>query len=125
MKNWLKYLLLSLSLIILVSGRFHSEPSFNSLNLSSAKKTLKNKAEDKSLILNIDQAADSEEILVELDEEDFSQSHHLSDFSFENNFYSTYSKLVDSFLWQKIAFKNLQLGTLKNKIFILNRNLRI
>lgn len=125
MKNWLKYLLLSLSLIILVSGRFHSEPSFNSLNLSSAKKTLKNKAEDKSLILNIDQAADSDEILVELDEEDFSQSHHFSDFSFENNFYSTYSKLVESFLWQKIAFKNLQLGTLKNKIFILNRNLRI
>jgi len=125
MKNWVKYLLLSLSLIILVSGRFYSEPSFDSLNVSSAKKLIKNKAEDKSLILSIEQATDSDDILLELDEEDFSHSHHFTNFSFENNFYQSDSNFDKAFLWQKIAFKNIKLGTLKNKIFILIRNLRI
>ena len=125
MKNWVKYLLLSLSLIILVSGKFYSEPSLDSFNVSSAKKLLKNKPEDKSLILNVEQATDSDEILLELDEEDFSHSHHFTNFSFENNFYQTSYKIDKSFLWQKIAFKNIQLGILKNKIFILIRNLRI
>ena len=125
MKNWVKYLLLSLSLIILVSGRVYSEPSLDSFNVSSAKKILKNKAEDKSLIVNLEQATDSDEILLELDEEDFSHSHHFTNFSFENNFYQTSYKIDKSFLWQKIAFKNIQLGILKNKIFILIQNLRI
>lgn len=125
MKNWVKYLLLSLSLIILVSGRVYSEPSLDSFNVSSANKLLKNKAEDKSLILNVEQATDSDEILLELDEEDFSHSHHFTNFSFENNFYQTSYKIDKSFLWQKIAFKNIQLGILKNKIFILIQNLRI
>ena len=82
MKNWVKYLLLSLSLIILVSGKFYSEPSLDSFNVSSANKLLKNKAEDKSLIVNLEQATDSDEILLELDEEDFSHSHHFTNYSF-------------------------------------------
>ena len=125
MKKWVKYLLLSLSLIILVSGRVYSEPSLDSFNVSSAKKILKNKAEDKSLIVNLEQATDSDEILLELDEEDFSHSHHFTNFSFENNFYQTAYKNDSAFLWKKIAFKNIKLDILQNKIFILIQNLRI
>jgi hypothetical protein len=126
MKNWLKYILLSLSLIIIVSGNSYAKSSISKLDFSFNKKNVKNKTENKSLIINLDQISDSDEILVELDEEDNIHSDDFSGVSFDNSFYNeAYTILHTSFLWKKIAFKNVELGTLQNKIFILVRNLRI
>lgn len=126
MKNWLKYILLSLSLIIIVSGNSYAKSSISKLDFSFNKKNVKNKTENKSLIINLDKISDSDEILVELDEEDNIHSDDFSGVSFDNSFYNeAYTILHIPFLWKKIAFKNLELGTLQNKIFILVRNLRI
>lgn len=125
MRNWVKYLLVSLSLIILVTSNIYHESSTESFNIFSSKTHLNNKSENKNLILSKEQATNSDEILVELDEEDFSNSDHYTNFSFENNFYYTDYKDSYTFLWCKIVFKSIKLGILKNKLFILIRNIRI
>ena len=126
MKNWLKYILLSLSLILIVSGNSYAKSSLSTLDFSSNKKIIKNKIEDKSLIINLDQISDSDEILVEIDEEDNFHSDDFSGLSFDNSLYTeAFTILHTPFLWKKIAFRNVELGTLQNKIFILIRNLRI
>lgn len=126
MKNWLKYILLSLSLILIVSGNSYAKSSLNTLDFSSNKKIIKNKTEDKSLIINLDQISDSDEILVEIDEEDNFHSDDFSGLSFDNSFYTeAFTILHTPFLWKKIAFRNVELGTLQDKIFILIHNLRI
>ena len=125
MKNWLKYILLSLSLILLVGSKYFASSSASQQLVTH---TLLKKAENKNVFSNSNHytVSNTDEILVELDEEDNPHFDEFSGLSFNNFLYNEVFAIFHTlFLWKKIAFNNLELGTLQSKIFILVLNLRI
>lgn len=127
MKNWLKYLLLSLSLILLVGGKYLSGASSSNQQTHFVHNSSK-KAENKNAFSgsNLDKISNTDEILIEIDEEDNFHSDEFSGLSFDNSVYAeVYRILCSHSLLKKITFNKVELVSLQNKIFILFRNLRI
>ncbi len=122
MKNWIKYLLLTLfPLLLVASGKVYPVSSTHDF-------FVKNSIQNHNPLngfFSLQKTIELKDILIEIDEEDDNFSINFSD-STVSSFSFTASKLYDiSLEWKKVQLNNLHLLTLQDKVFILYRNLRI
>lgn len=124
MKNWIKYLLLTLFPLLLVAGGKAYPISSSSQNFSSAE-TIKKSIVTSNGFSSLSEILELQDLLVEIDEEDYTFSGDFSGLSIPIFSYHSNTLFHTSWIWKKIELQNLHLLSLKDNIFILHRNLRI
>ena len=122
MKNWIKYFLLTLFPVLLFAGG-KVYPTSSTQNFSTKNSISKDNSFNGFTVLQ--KAAELQDILVEIDEEESNSSDYSSNLSL----FSTYScSSIFSFtFWKKKYTVTNQPNflTIQNKIFILFKNIRI
>lgn len=125
MKNWVKYIFMSIFfLLLLAGGKFYPKTSLN--NNFSLHQLSSSKSSEGNQILNLDHAINLEDILLEINEEDSNHLGQINDYFLESDLCNSIQTIFcQPFYWKKIEFKNKELISLQYRIFILIRNLRI
>lgn len=125
MKNWIKYIITNILLLLFLSSYFHVFSKSTNVDSSYNNKISQKSSENGDLISVSNQSLFVFDTFLEVDEEDFSGLDFF-DFSFENNpSQNLCFQFPSELVWKKIDFRNKVLLSLQSKIYIQHCNFRI